>query len=72
MPEIKEIQIRDVHVTFSMSLEELKRVHRAISLAEIDIRKEDDPRNAPAVEYLMKTFWPFIDDLVKDAEKYVT
>ncbi len=72
MPQMVDLQIRDVHVTYSMSLDELRKLHRGISLAEIDIRAEDDPRNAPAVEYLMKTFFPFIDELVKDAEKYVT
>jgi hypothetical protein len=67
-----DLQIRDVHVTFSMSLTELKHLHRASCLAEIDIRTEEDPRNAPAAEYFTKEFFPFIDNLVKDAEKYVT
>jgi len=72
MPEVKDIQLRDVHVTFSMSLEELRMVHRAISLGEFDKRSKDDPRNLPSVEYMTQVFWPFIDNLVKDAEKYVS
>lgn len=72
MPQIVDLQIRDVHVTFSMSLDELKKLHRAHGLMEIDVRSEDDPRNGPAAEYFTKTFFPFIDELIKDAEKYVT
>jgi len=72
MPQMVDLQIRDIHVTFSMSLDELRKLHRAFCLAEIDVRSEDDPRNAPAEEYFTKTFFPFIDELIKDAEKYVT
>ncbi len=72
MPQMVDLQIRDVHVTFSMSLDELRKIYRAFCLVEIDVRSTVDPRNAPAAEYFNKVFYPFIDELVKDAEKYAT
>jgi len=70
--KVLNVEARDIHVVFEMSLSELRHVRDAIDAAHINYASEEDPKLALSVKYLTGDFFPFIDELVEDLEKNVT
>ena len=67
--KILNIEAKDVHVTFEMSLTELRQLRDAISIAQLEYNSEEDPAVALAAKFLTAEFYPFINELVEDLAK---
>lgn len=64
MPRIIDIQPKDIYVLFEMSIMELKKLHKAMEMSNVnyDGTKSEE---AEAAEYFNE-FWEFLEELLKE------
>ncbi len=70
--KVINVEAKDVHVTFEMSLSDLTQLRDVLSIANVEYNSEEDPRIALAAKFLTAEFFPFINELVEDLSKDVT
>ncbi len=68
MPGFLSIQNRDIYSLVEFSLEEVRKLNKAMNLMEIkfDGTKEEEKE---AEKYFTKEFFPFFQELLKEMEK---
>lgn len=62
MPELANFEVRDVHLLIDFSLEELKKVEKALNTCELTAIR---PEEKEAANYLQNEFYPYIAELIK-------
>ncbi len=70
--KVINVEAKDIHVTFEMSLSDLTQLRDVLSIANVEYNSEEDPRIALAAKFLTAEFFPFINELVEDLLKDVT
>ncbi len=70
--KVINVEAKDIHVTFEMSLTQLGQLRDALDVATIEVNSDEDPRLALAAKFLTAEFFPFINELVEDLSKDVT
>ena len=62
--KVLEIYPKDIHVVFEISMADLSKLHRVLSMSKVDY-DSDIPEELEAVNYLTKVFFPAINEIMR-------
>lgn len=65
MPNVLDIRPKDVYITIEFGALELKKLHRALESAELNLNL-DDEFDKGVDEYTRNEFYPFLSELLSE------